>query len=60
VLFPAPFVIEAPGDCWRGVPFALIPFTTSIFGPDIDPESEFTPELTPPPLCASATPAKPP
>ncbi len=54
VLLPAPFVMELPGDCCLGVPLALIPFTTLMFGPIMLPESEFSPPFTAPPVCAKA------
>jgi hypothetical protein len=54
VLLPAPLVIEAPGNCWRGVPLALMPLTTSMFGPFMEPESALRPELTALPICWAA------
>jgi hypothetical protein len=54
VLFPAPTVIEAPGDCCLGVPLWFTPFTTLMFGPIMVPALELTPELTALPVCACA------
>jgi hypothetical protein len=51
-----PFVIETPGDCCFGVPLALIPLSTLIFGPDMLRAFEFIPDPVPPTLCASAKP----
>ncbi len=50
--------MELPGDCCRGVPFALMPFTTLMFGPIMLPESEFNPLFTDEPVCAAAAKGK--